>query len=469
MEAKVLEYIRRNQLILPGDRILVAVSGGPDSVCLLHLLVALRSELQCSLGIIHINHGLRGEESDREERFVEALAHKLGLPFYSKLVSISQLSQQRGIGTEETARHVRYEYFDEIMSRESYDKTALAHNLNDQAETILHRLIRGTGLNGLAGMRSIRDGRFIRPLLEIRRSEIEDWLGKKYFDFKIDSSNLVADFTRNRIRLELLPELEQFNPDILGSLSNMSEALAQDRAYLEAETQKKCAKFLIGQGTKITLERAAFHYPSALTSRLIFEAIRRSTGSAADIRATHIQAILQLQAGETGHSLNLPDQLVVYNHYGDLEFTQREKTSDSSLLDNEVEDQVVELKNLPKTLEFGLFQISFGWVAEDAVSGQLDAQKVGEKLIIRRRRPHDRMKMLGMTGHKKVKNIFIDKKIHRHLRDYIPVITDETGEIAFIYPGICGEAFRITENTDKIIYITITEIENEQKHIESNI
>lgn len=461
MEEKVLEYIRRDGLIAPGERILLAVSGGPDSICLFHLLLRLCPELDCSLGVAHINHGLRGAESDDEERFVKDLAKQFELPFYGTYAAIPELSRQRGTGTEATARQVRYEFFEKIMKQEGYAKTALAHNLNDQAETILHRLIRGTGLNGLAGMRSIRDEVYIRPLLSIRRSAIEAWLTERGLEARIDSSNLTSEYTRNRIRLELMPKLEDFNPDILGALSNLSETLAMDRDYLEARATALMADHLTVRGTHVIIDKAAFTEPGALTSRFIFEAIRRLTGSRADITSGHIRDILKLQAGETGHQLDLPDRLVVYNHYGDLEFSRPQTATLLTEPVSEAETLLVDLSALPFATDFGPYRIKFSWEAGAEASGRLDAGRFAGKLILRRRREQDRMKMLGMTGYKKVKNIFIDKKIHRGARDKLPVITDQTGEIAFIYPGICGEAFRITENTDKIIYITVTEIEND--------
>lgn len=460
MKTRILEYIRRESLIQPGDRVLLAVSGGPDSVCLLHLLLDLRQELDLRLGIAHVNHGLRGAESDGEEQFVRELARKSGLLFHGIRVSVPELSRQLGKGTEETARQVRYEFFDSVMREAGYDKTALAHNLNDQAETILHRLIRGAGLNGLAGMRPIRDDVFIRPLLEVRRGEVEAYLARNGLDYRTDSSNLTMDYTRNRIRLELIPLLEGYNPDVLGALSHMSEALALDRDYLEGETAIIAQRFLTVRGGIVHLESAAFASPRALTARLIFMAIQRLKGDSADISRVHIRDVLKLQAGETGHSLDLPGGILVYNHYGNLEFSRKAPESLPETDETTTEEVRLDLSQLPVGVEFGRYRITIrGEKTPDSDAG-LAAGRFDGELIIRHRRAKDRMKMLGMTGYKKLKDIFIDKKIHRGLRGQVPVITDPDGEIAYIYPGICGEEFRITENTDKMIYITVTEIEN---------
>ncbi len=461
MKEKVLKYIQREDLIHPGDRILLAVSGGPDSVCLFHLFLRLQAQLKLSLAVAHINHGLRGSESDEEEQFVEQLARTHDLPFYSIRVSIPELSLELGVGTEEAARRVRYEFFERIMKEAGCDKTALAHNLNDQAETILHRMIRGSGLNGLAGMRPVRDDVYIRPLLETSRSEIEAWLDSNGLEYRIDSSNLVPDFTRNKIRLELLPQLMQYNPRILDALSSLSESLAEDRDYLETQTGKLAQKYLLQKGSGVTIAKEAFSEHRALTSRMIFEAIHKLKGNTSNISSGHIRDVLLLQKGETGRSLDLPDRVLVYSNYGDLEFSRESQLKPAA----EPDELLVDLSKLPVSIDFGSYEITVSNEPPPTgdPSGRLDQERLGELLFIRTRREQDSMKMLGMEGYKKVRKIFIDKKIHQKIRDKVPVFLDKRREIAFIYPGICGEAFRITELTDKIIYITVTENENESK------
>lgn len=470
MEMTIARYIGQQQLILPGERILLALSGGPDSVCLFHLLYELREKLDFSLGLAHVNHGLRGGDSDADEAFVRELAESHGLQVHVASADVPALQEAFGAGTEETARRVRYEFFRRIMAEKGYDKTALAHNMNDQAETILHRILRGAGLNGLAGMRPIRDGLYIRPLLEIRRSDIEVWLHEQGHSYRTDLSNASWDYTRNRIRLELLPAMQQYNPDLIGTLSGMARSLSWDRSYLEEEAQRLVGRFLTAERDRLILKEEAFELPEAMASRFIIEAVSRIRGSRADIHSGHVLDTLALQQGETGKSLDLGGGVMVYNHYGRLEFSRDSKAGFPNQPAGHSREQTpagqepvpVDPARLPQTVELTPYRITFSFSkpGDEWAGGTLDAGKISGGLHVRRRSAGDRMQLLGMAGHKKVKSIFIDRKIHRSIRDLVPVITDGTGEIAYIHPEITGEAFRIDEKTDKIIYITVTEREH---------
>lgn len=454
MEDKVLELILEEDLIRPGEKILAAVSGGPDSVCLLHVLVRLCATLGCSLGVVHINHRLRGPQSDEEEEFVRSLAKGLLLPGFFCREDVAELAKDRRQGIEETARQVRYDFFERVMQTEGFDKTALAHNLNDQAETILHRLIRGSGLNGLAGMRPSRGGQFIRPLLYTARPQIEAYLEEHALNYRLDPSNDSLDYTRNRIRHSLIPSLEEFNPEVVRSLGGLSRTLDWDRDYLEQAAKDLAGRFIRQEKDKVLIEQPAFARPKAMISRLLFEALERLTGSRLDLTMVQVQDILKLQAGETGKRLNLKGGVTVYNHYGQLEWTKDNGGAD--LGDGPVR---VDLLALPVEAKFNSWRIRFSSEPPDGPSWPMDASR-HKALVIRSRQEHDRIKLLGMDGYKKVKKIFIDRKIHRGIRAYLPLITDETGEVLFIYPGICSEAFRITQNTAKIVYITVTENNN---------
>lgn len=483
MEHEIARYIAEEELIRSGDGILLALSGGPDSVCLFHVLLGLREKLGFRLGVAHVNHGLRGEASDGDEAFVQELAARHGVPLHAVFIDVPALTGAGGGGTEDTARRARYQFFRRTMAEAGYDRTALGHNMNDQAETILQRLLRGAGLNGLAGMRPIRDGIFIRPLLETRRSTIEAWLQEKGHSYRTDATNFSRDYTRNRIRQELLPALEEYNPDLIGTLSATARSLSWDRSFLEEEAARLARRYLTaGQGGLI-LAAEAFALPPAMSSRLIIDAVSRLKGARSDIHSDHVEATLALQRGETGKSLDLGGGVTVYNHYGRLEFSRPLETGSGfgppggQILPEELPDALseegpiaVDLLRLPETVVLPPYEITFSWEKPEPPwqGGTLDAAGIRGGLQVRRRRAGDRMQPLGMTGHRRVKSIFIDRKVHRSLRDLLPVITDGTGEIAYIHPGITGEAFRIDEKTDRILYITVTEREHAKqqgKHI----
>ena len=456
LESEIRHLIHKEQLIVPGDRILVAVSGGPDSICLLHLLYGLRKALNFEIGIVHINHGLRGEESDGEEEFVKDLAKRLELPVFVHSEDVLATAQRLGLSFELAARKVRFEYFETVMKRENYNKTALGHHRNDQVETIIHRLMRGAGLNGLAGMRLVRDHKYIRPLLHIPRSSIINWLEEEKISYQLDSSNESPSYTRNSIRLQLIPQLERYNPDLINTIGTMSQSLDWDRSYLEEVATEIAKKEVQRKEGKVILSEAAFKQPRAISSRLIFMALEKLKGSRSDLTMGQVLDVLDLAKGQTGRRIDLKE-VVAANHYGQVELSLK-KTEE--LAKEGPTERTVDITNLPLTVDFGRYQITFSSESQESHGSRIDASKLGSKLILRTRHPHDRIQMIGMNGHKKVQRIFIDRKIHRDLRDQLPIITDEKGDILYIHPGICAESFRITPKTDKILYITVMETDN---------
>lgn len=454
METRVLKYIQQQEMIESGDRILLALSGGPDSVCLFHLLLGLRDTLGFTLGVAHINHGLRGLVADEEENFVRELAREHSIPCFIHSEDVAALARHHGLSFEQAARQVRYDFFEAIMELEGFDKTALAHHLNDQAETILHRLIRGSGLNGLAGMRPVR-GRYIRPLLAVPRVEILDWLTAKGLPFRLDDSNQSREYTRNRIRLDLIPQLEAFNPMVVQTVGTMSRSLQWDRDYLETAAAEVARIHLREEGTRVILNQSAFSLPPALSSRLVFAALERLLGHRLDLSALQAEEVLALQAGATGRSLDLPNGVTVYNHYGDLEWTRK---ADQAQAEPGPICLTVDLNHLPASVRFGSYAIELTLETPVGTAHRVDLAELGRHLTIRTRRAQDRIRLPGMSGHKNLRQLFIDRHVHRGLRNRIPVFADESGEIFYIYPGIYGQNHRITKNTDKILYIKVTEI-----------
>ena len=459
LETEIRDLILKEQLIVPGDRILVAVSGGPDSICLLHLLYGLRKVLNFEIGIAHINHGLRGEESDGEEQFVKDLAKQLELPMFVHAEDVMATAQRLGLSFELAARKVRFDFFEKIMKQEEYHKTALGHHRNDQVETIIHRLMRGAGLNGLAGMRLIRDHKYIRPLLHIPRSRIMSWLKEEQISYQLDSSNESPSYTRNSIRLRLIPQLERYNPDLINTIGSMSQSLDWDRSYLEELATEIAKKEVHWEGDKIILSEAAFKQPRAISSRLIFIALEKLKGSRSDLTVGQVLDVLDLAEGQTGRRIDLK-KVVAANHYGRVELSLKKN---EKLLKEGLTERTIDITKLPLSVDFGRYQITFSNEPQESLGNRIDASRLGNKLILRRRRPQDRIQMIGMNGHKKVQRIFIDRKIHRELRDQLPIITDEKGDILYIHPGICAESFRITPKTDKILYITVMETDNYDK------
>lgn len=235
MEEKIWKIIKEQRLIQNGDKVVVAVSGGPDSMCLLQILNRIQKnrEILFEIYVAHVNHGIR-QEAEEETNYVEQYCVKHDIPIFIKKENVIQLAQDQKKGIEETGREVRYEFFDQVLKEIRGNKIAIAHNLNDKVETVLMNMIRGTGTNGLKGIEMERDHKYIRPLLSTTRKEIEEYCKKQALDPKYDQSNQDNHYTRNRIRNELIPYLEkEFNPNILNSIYKLSEIITEEQNYLE--------------------------------------------------------------------------------------------------------------------------------------------------------------------------------------------------------------------------------------------
>ena len=229
MKAKVLKYIKENDLLNFGDKVICAVSGGADSVCMLHILSELKEELSLKLYVAHLNHCLRGNDADRDEKFVESLSKCYGIPFYSKKVDVNALSQDLKLSCEEAGRKARYDFFNKLKTSLSADKIATAHNADDNVETVLMRLVRGTDLKGLSGIPAINDFNVIRPVLCLKRQEIEEYIKCKGIDFVTDYTNFENDYSRNKIRNIVIPTIkkefnESFADVFLSEIRNFCEA-----------------------------------------------------------------------------------------------------------------------------------------------------------------------------------------------------------------------------------------------------
>ena len=247
MEQKLLKIITEYDLIQKGDNIVIGVSGGPDSMALLNMLINLKKEnkIDANLIVAHVNHGIR-EEAEEETKYVENFCKNNNIPCYIKREKVEELAREEKVGTEEAGRKLRYSFFDEVAKKENANKIATAHNANDNAETVLMNLMRGAGTSGLKGIEIIRDGKYIRPILKFTRKEIEEYCELNKLNPKIDRTNLENIYTRNKIRNELIPLIEkEFNPNIVSSLNRLSELLTEEDEYIDKVIEEKYKEVLI--------------------------------------------------------------------------------------------------------------------------------------------------------------------------------------------------------------------------------
>lgn len=458
MKNKVLNFIRKNNLITPKDKVLVALSGGPDSICLLDILLELKEILDIDIAVAHVNHLLRGQESDSDENFTKKLCEKINVKYYCKRVDINKISKEKNISHELAGREERYSFFSEICKNYGYNKIAIAHNLNDNAETVLMRLMRGTGLDGLIGIKSKRDN-IIRPIMCLNRKEIESYINKKELQTCLDKSNLERDYTRNKIRLDLIPYMqENFNKDLINSINRMSKILDIDNDYIEQEVQKKFNIYVYEQREKSIIKKELFKEHRAIVFRVIRKSIMRVAKTAVNFENKHIEEVFKLASYDTGKKINLPNYIIAENIYGDIaikntELSQMEFGDHISIKKQDINNKEIQFNDysikFEKILDKNNKQIS-----NNDLIKYFDYDNIKEYINIRTRKNGDRFKPLGMNGSKKLKDIYIDLKIPREDRDLIPLICFDD-EISWIVGYKVSEVSKITKSTKQILKITI--------------
>ena len=313
LQEKVLETIKQNNLINKNDKIVIGVSGGPDSMCLLDILYCLKEELKIEIFVSHINHGLR-KEADEETKYVEEYCKQRKIECFIKKVDIKNLSKEQKLGTEEMGRKVRYDFFEETAKKVNANKVATAHTANDNSETVLMNILRGTAISGLKGIEISRKDEnmtYIRPLRNCTRQEIEEYCQAKKLNPKIDKSNLENIYTRNKIRNELIPYIQkEFNPNIINSLNRLSDLAKQNEQYFEEIVKQKYETLKLGENEKeIILNLKEFNsLPNVIKSRLILYTINKVNGGVQGIQKIHLEDIIKLCNNNIGNKFLTPQK-----------------------------------------------------------------------------------------------------------------------------------------------------------------
>ena len=454
---KVKSFVIENNLIQNEDKILVALSGGPDSVCLLNMLHELRDFFNIEIGAAHVNHMLRGEDALKDEEYARELCNELGVSFFSKRIDINKISNENNISHELAGREERYKFFEFISKKRGYNKIAVAHNSNDQAETVLMNMMRGAGIEGLCGIRSKREGGIIRPILCLSRDEIENYCEKNNLNPRIDKSNLENIYSRNKVRLDIIPYMKKnFNKDIIETINRMANLLQIDNDFIEKECNNIYKKYCTKNKENLIISKEVFSIERALLTRLIKKAFIEFSGKHTNFEMKHIYEVISLADNSTNKRINLPHGMVAENIYGDiyLKFKQVEKKENNEIILNK--DQ---LEN--NIISYDDYRISFVILnnknniefSNNVLIKYFDYDKIEEKLIIRKRKNGDRMVPLGMKGSKKIKDIFMDLKIPIDKRDEIPILCFDN-DIAWLVEHKVSEKFKITKETKNIIKIT---------------
>ena len=437
----------------------VGVSGGPDSVCLLHVLNNLHAELNFSLHVAHLNHQLRGKESEADARYVAGLARKLQLPATIESGDVKAYRVKHRLSLEEAARDVRYAFFADVVGSIDANKVAVGHTRNDHIETFLMHLIRGSGTRGLRGLRPVsrrlQDGRLtvIRPLLEVSREETEGYCRQKGLAPRTDATNLLLSQFRNRIRHELLPLLEKYNPRIDEALVRTARIAADDIAFLDAEAERVWKKVISVERDDIILDKKVFlKLPVALKRHLLRAAIEKLIGNIKDIEAQHIERIIDSLEKPAGKTIILPDGItfnIEYDQY--LLSTDVGGRSPFPPIEGEFAVKVPgETKAGGWTVRAAMVKKIMPPKTEDRFVAYFDAEKVGKKLAVRARRRGDKFQPLGMDATKNLSEFMVDAKIPRAWRDNVPLVC--SGEdIIWVMGWRISERVKVTDKTEQVL------------------
>lgn len=433
---KIRSFIEEKNLIEAGEKIIVGFSGGPDSVFLLSVLLKLKDEYKLELSLAHINHLLRGEESDGDEEFARRTAQKLGIPVYIRRESMQDYAKKNRMGDEEAGREIRYGFFEEILEKTGADKVALAHNLDDEVETFMFRLMRGTSLNGLEGIPVKRD-RYIRPVLNLYKDEIMGYLHRNNIEYRVDSSNLKSDYTRNSIRLELIPEIEKkYNNSFKEKIASLMEEIREANRHLSIDH-----KIYLDEG-RIDLEK--LNELSEYEKRMVLR--EYLTSQKVEVSRKKLDLIMRVISAGGSKEISLGKNLKVKKEYSKLYVSVNSESCKNEVLQTRLE--------VPGEVRFGNYNIKAA-----AYDGKNPGRKsfivdipAGSEFTIRRRQAGDRITISEDGITKKVKEIFINSKTPKELRDKIPIVT--LGEEIIWIVGVRGselhKAKRPDENSIKL-------------------
>ncbi len=451
---KVERTMARYGMVAPGDRVVVAVSGGPDSVCLLNILYGLRQALEVELAVAHLDHGLRPAVDEDETRFVASLAHDLNLPFFTQ--KLKEALNPGDASLEEKAREFRYRFFDQVKSRASAQKIALGHTLDDQAETVLMRLLRGSGPSGLSGIPPVRDNTIIRPLIEMTRGEVQGYLQKRRLHYMTDASNADPTYLRNHIRLNLMPRLEAIQPRVVERLAQTADIMRAEKAYLEQEASRWLDKAANrGEGGEVQLPLADFKaLPEALKRQVIRKAICMTGSTLRRVNLQHIKAVEQLALTSNPHArIALPHGMVAKRRYDQIHFTPHESGSRKDF-SRRIESPGQWDIDVPAGTLFlePVDPQSVSDMAHPWRTAYLDRDLIQYPLTLRNFRPGDRFIPLGMSGHKKVKDFFIDLKIPVEQRSLIPILA-QGDRIVWICGYRLDDRFKVTPQTKQVLKV----------------
>lgn len=460
MLAAIKVWIDRHKLLSPGDKVLVACSGGPDSLALLHILNRLRDRYEIEIKVAHVNHMFR-PEAVQEAEFVKKTASQWGLICETAEIDVPQYIKDTGTSSQEAARILRYRFLHQVADDWGNGKIATGHHRDDQVETVLYHLLRGSGGSGLGGMQA-KNGRVIRPLLATSRRMVEEYCEAEGLQPVYDSSNLSSKYTRNRIRLDLLPQLErQYNESLRDCLWRTSQIIGDEHALIAELATKEWIHLAKEEKTRIVLDTDKLAaLPVALQRQIFRQAFEKKQGHVRGIQFIHVETLIEAAlCGSPNHKVELPGGLYAEKGYGVITLSGRgESDCSKPELPKDTELPV------PGCVRWGDYVIA-AEVSDSSSCSSSPAEAVFDydgltmPLVIRKRRDGDRFQPLGLGGSKKLKDFFIDAKVPRRLRDQVPIVCDRQG-ILWVAGWRRSEQGKIKTDTRRFIKMKLIKWED---------
>jgi tRNA(Ile)-lysidine synthase len=459
LEQQVLDFIRQNHLLPANEKLVVAVSGGADSVCLLHILVGLQAKLKVKLHLAHLNHQLRGVESEADADYVSSLAQKLGIPSTIEQRDVKAYQKKMRLSPEEAAREVRYRFLTEVAGATGAKRVAVGHTHDDHIETILMHLIRGAGIRGMRGLQPYTEWpsktgslTVIRPLLEVSHEDTEGYCRQHRLAPRLDASNLSLSPLRNRIRQQLLPLLQGYNPAIDEALLRTGRIAGDDIDFLDKETARLWNKIARQEGETIILDRKGVdRLPPTLQRYLLRASAERLLGSTKDIEMRHIEEMMAALGKPAGKRLSLPGGLIFATGYDKYQLAaDMTGLSPFPNLEGEVRLNIPGQTQLP------------GWCIEATITEQkevmekdnftyhFDLAKTGDNLTVRPRRRGDRFQPLGLPQPKKIGEFMIDAKIPQAWRGKIPIVCSPD-KVVWVVGWRIDDRVKVSQDTRQVL------------------
>lgn len=492
-EKKVWDYIREKRMILPGDLVVAGVSGGADSMCLVEILRRYREMAGFSLKVVHINHGMRGEEADADEGYVRRYCSDNGLDFLAVSCDVPQLARQEGLSLEEAGRAARYRAFQEVClewksrnaDRTEYSgngnpngnaKIALAHHQDDLAETMLHHLARGTGIAGLCSLKPVSGNR-IRPLLCLTREEIEGYLSARHISWCTDSTNAKDDYTRNRIRHNIMTDLkEMVNPAAVSHMAQTAQELEEIDAYLRKMAENYRKQYVMREDTGSFFREEMKAAEPILQKKIFMTEMKRISGRQKDFERVHVETLQDLWGKQVGKRIRLPYGLEGIREYTGIRLApgkaERNKEEEKRQCRERtgyllpipgiltVEDFTVECAlldfswNASEEGKNGTFPLNFSQINEKKYTKWFDYGKIKGNAEFRHRQSGDRISVHPSGGSKKLKDYLIDRKIPREERDAQWLLTSGK-DVVWIVGDRMNQNYKVTETTRQVLYMRI--------------